>query len=270
MNIDLGGLFDSYSRKARVFPALLSVFVPVVCLLIAFEDIPTSRLGATIAAFFGACGIVYALSNVARSRGKKVEKRLLTLWGAWPTTIYLRHVGPLDAVTRERYHRFLELHIAGLNFPTPEQESNDPISADLAYSSAVKWLKEHARLMKSNLVDHENAQYGFRRNLNGMRPVGIVGCLLVLVPTLIRIHCAHPAVMSAIIDGSWAVAIKECQLIAPSLLVIAAISIFGLLSWCFIVQDQWVREAADQYASALLACCDRPSKPAVQARIRST
>ena len=57
--------------------------------------------------------------------------------------------------------------------PTKEEEESSPVSADTKYKSAIGSLLEATRdTSKFPLVFAENANYGFRRNLWGLRPIG--------------------------------------------------------------------------------------------------
>jgi hypothetical protein len=146
-------LFDSYGRQARLFPGLLTIFPPLLASLAWFPELVTSSLGATLLTIASSCGLLYALSSFARTRGKQVEQRLLKEWGGWPTTILIRHSGTLDAHTRARYHQFFIKNVPGLQIPTAAMEASDLHSADAVYNSAVKWLKEQTRGKIFSLVE---------------------------------------------------------------------------------------------------------------------
>jgi hypothetical protein len=110
--IDLSKLFDSYSRQARLFPGLLTLF-PIIPTAIAwFPRLVTSSWGATLVTVGTSCGLLYGLTVLCRSRGKKVEKRLLAEWGGWPTTIWLRHREEhLPPPVLARYHAFFAKNV---------------------------------------------------------------------------------------------------------------------------------------------------------------
>ena len=63
------------------------------------------------------------------------------------------------------------------------------------YASAVKWLQERCRGKAFPLVEKENAEYGFRRNLRGLKPIGITACLVALLISALAIawHFAREA-----------------------------------------------------------------------------
>lgn len=90
-------IFDAYSRQARLYPALLTLVPPLTLIAALWPDLLTLTSLPGLVGFTAAFGVLYALASFARSRGKQVEKRLLKVWGAWPTT-YLaassKHVCP--------------------------------------------------------------------------------------------------------------------------------------------------------------------------------
>ena len=144
--IDLSKLFDSYSRQARLFPGLLTLFPIILTAIAWFPRLVTSSWGATLVTLATSCGLLYGLSVLSRSRGKKVEKRLLGAWGGWPTTIWLRHRDDnLPPPVRARYHAFFARNVPLFVTPTEQQEAADPKAADCMYASAVKWLQEMCR-----------------------------------------------------------------------------------------------------------------------------
>jgi hypothetical protein len=239
---DFASLFDPYSRQARLYPALLSLLPPLVMIIAWYPDV-VSGVGTTIVTIAASCGALYALGMFSRALGKKREKQLLTKWGGWPTTIWLRHRSSfLQPQTLARYHKFLAEHVPGLALPSAEDEARDPKLADQQYASAVEWLKEQARGKDFPLVDKENAEYGFRRNVLGMKPVAVAACA------------------AALVFSAAAIGISYGDFISVPRIVLAAVAfnIIGLVGWLLFVRDRWVREAGDQYARALLAVCDAP------------
>lgn len=247
---DFLGLFDSYVRQARLYPALISLFPAVLTAIAWHPDLLTASWTTALATLATTCGLTYALGVFARSQGKIAEKDLLNRWGGWPTTIWLRHREThLPQQARARYHKFLTEKCPDLTLPTEEDEKADPERADESYAAGVKWLQEQCRNEKAVLVDKENAEYGFRRNLYGLKgfAVGLsaLSCLL-SVTAIVSIY-GFPVGLPAIRQlPSWIIA-------ASAIDALAAVAIWRL------VNPKWVRESGDQYARALLAYCDRPA-----------
>jgi hypothetical protein len=244
------GLFDEYNRQARLYPALLALFPPLIAVLAWFPELLTSNLGTALMTIAGSCGVLFGLSVFSRSCGKRTEARLLKVWGGWPTTEWLRHADAhLPAPTKQRYHRALVRCVPDLRVPPPEEERTNPAAADEVYRSATEWLKEHTRGKGFPLVMKENTEYGFRRNLRGMRPFAMAAAGLGLIASL----------------GGIGYRLFELGSFSPSVLVqnipvgligAALLLLLALIGWALFVNDAWVRQAGDQYARALLAVCD--------------
>ena len=249
--IDLTSLFDSYSRHARLYPSLLTL-LPALSILVALSPRLLSS-GQALLAIVVACGGLFLLADLARTLGKRVEPRLLQEWGGWPTTIWLRHRDDhLPAGTKARYHSFLSQQSSVGRLPTSDEESNDPKLADDAYAASVMWLKERCRGSAFPLLERENATYGFRRNLLGLKPVGV----LVSVMTMLV-----PMAIASLKQGDeslplFRVAMDAYVDLPLSVLGAVLLSFLALVFWLSIVSPSWVREAGDQYARALLANCD--------------
>lgn len=235
-------LFDKYSLQARVLPALLVLLPFFITLAIWVPQVYELAVGLTSLAL--ASGALLLLAHIARSLGRKTEQHLFKKWGGKPTTLWLSHSdNKLDIHTKARYHGFLTEHVDNWTAPSPEEESKDPCAARIAYDSAVKWLLERTRDQeKFSLVFKENISYGFRRNLLGLKILGLT----------LTILCS--------IGNAWAVCTKSLnpeELLRPEGIASFAFSLVMVTVWAFVVRPSWVRDAADGYARALLAACDR-------------
>lgn len=250
-------LFDSYGRQARLFPALLTIFPPLLTILAWFPWLLLSSGGATLLTLATSCGLLYALGSYARTKGKRLEPKLLKRWGGWPTTLLLRHDSELDQHTRLRYHTYLAGVVPeNLSFPTVQEEQANLAGADAVYDSAVRWLKERTRGKEFAMVERENAQYGFRRNLLGLKPFALALCFLTLVITMLTILNKAPNFVDSIRNCDFAALAKVASDLGPAILATFAVNLFAMLAWFFVVTKHWVREAGFQYAYALLAVCD--------------
>lgn len=263
MSLGVGDLFDTYGRQARLFPGLLTIFCPLILVLAWYPSLLLTSIGAALVTIASTCGLLYGLASLARTKGKEVEERLLQEWGGWPTTHLLRHSSSLEPATRARYHRFLSSNVPGMSIPSADKERMDPAAADASYASAVRWLKEHTRGADFSLLLRENSQYGFRRNLRGMRSLGIWLCSTALsVSLLITVLRLNPLFASG--DWSWGAASQAVGSVASSVLPAAGLNAIAIYVWVTFVTDDWVKRGAYQYAYALLATCDLyrgPSSP---------
>lgn len=261
--IDISKLFDSYSRQARLFPGLLTLFPIILTAIAWFPRLVTSSWGATLVTVATSCGLLYGLSVLSRSRGKKVEKRLLAEWGGWPTTIWLRHREEhLPPPVLARYHTFFARNVPLFVAPSPEQERADPKAADAMYASAVKWLQERCRGKAYPLVEKENAEYGFRRNLRGLKPIGVAACLAALLISVLAVVWRYDSILPAMSNFSMPALLAALSAIKPAAIGAICVDLAALAAWFAIVRDEWVRDAGDQFARALLSCCDTLDVPA--------
>jgi hypothetical protein len=242
---------NRYWLVARLYPALLA-FGPVLWSALAFFPGLISDLGKGTASAVAVGCIVYLLSSLARYRGKVVEPKLLKEWGGWPTTVLLRHRdNRIDPHTKARYHASLTT-LTGVSLPTADQEKAAPADADNAYRSATKKLLELRRGKEYQMVADENASYGFRRNLFGLK--FIVLCV---------------ALTSAILTGIvwWATMTVPITLSGvgnsvrayPYLPILFALDLAYAVMITFMVTSHFVRQAADEYALALFRTLDQPS-----------
>lgn len=241
-------LFDSYNRQARLYPALLALLPLIVT---AWASLPESGrgLGGTIFGLLAMSGGLFLLAEIARASGKALEPRLLASWGGWPTTRLLRHSDQnLPVLTKQRYCNVLASKTA-MTWPTEAAERADAESADQVYRAATDWLRQQTRGTEFSLLLSENASYGFRRNMLGLKTwamVIAVVCALISCASVAYHAADSRQLMSAILQPA-----NRPQLGA------AAFSIVALVGWMFVVTSSWVKAASETYAAALLACCDR-------------
>src|SRR5262249_44048998 len=164
-------LFDSYNRMARLYPALLAL-APILCsAIVVFPSLAANIPRSTAAAFRLPC-LAYFLASLARSRGQMSQERHLANWSRWPTQAILRHRDDrIDPATRARYHAALAALCPDLAMPSAADERSAPPVADDAYRSATKRLIEMRRGPEYPMLHRENASYGFRRNMLGLKPI---------------------------------------------------------------------------------------------------
>ena len=226
-------LFDHYSFRARLQPALLTL-VPAAIGIFAWTGQGAGWQSA-LWTLFGTAGGTYFFAMFARNLGKKLEPSLWQSWGGAPTTQMLRHSGPANPVMRERWHKKMS-EILGRPFPTATEESEDPRRADEIYEAAVKVQISKTRdRQKFGLVYKENVSYGFCRNLYAMKIIGV------WIAGLGAVASAASGV-SLLRNGSFD--------IAPW--VYAGVDVVFLICWVFVIESSWVKVPAFAYAERLL------------------
>lgn len=223
--------FDHYSLQARVTPALLSLFPVFLLVYIKFPQLYNEAAG--LFSLILACGVITLLAHYARSRGKGLERNLQKRWGGRPTTLLLLNQnGELDSQTHKRYLDHFAAEI-------PNWQLNE--DRVVSYESAILWLLEKTReTERFNLIFKENISYGFRRNCLGMKPLGLCIALICSALWAVDVYALAP---------QWSdVEFLQWMGFGVTLLLLAW--------WLFLVRENWVREAADSYAKALLGSID--------------
>lgn len=237
---------DTYQRKARLYPAGL-VMLPVIWTsLVLFPALSEHKPLTVTCSIVFALGGAYWFAGVARDRGKELEGVLVREWGGLSTTRMLRHAdGTYDPFTKARFHTQLQ-QMCGLPMPTVTDEVQEPLFADQKYSSAIVRLRERTREPKYRSVHRENAEYGFRRNLLGMKWIGsAVAAGMIVLMMSVLVYGLHGAAVS------WAVLARDAAA-RPAFYAVLALNTASLWGWLCVVKRGYVRRAADAYAVALL------------------
>jgi hypothetical protein len=248
----LSKLFDEYARHARLYPAALALLPAVLFVLVAF---PKSLLGefpknAIVVA--AALALVYFFMHVARDAGKRIEPDLIGRFGGWPTTTMLRHGDPIiDSITKARYHKALSEMCPDVAWPTPQDEALNRDDADIKYNSVINLLRERRRGDEHALIHKENASYGFRRNMLGLRPLGVASASIV---TLISLGLMYAQIQDA---PTWSAKIARIY-VEPRFAFLTLANVAVAIWWLTTVRPPWVQRAANNYARALLRSLDAP------------
>lgn len=227
---------DPYERKARLAPGLL-VILPVV-IVIAAAGLREQPMVAFIGGLLVTTGFPVLLVNTVRDRGLKAQEDLAKQWGGMPSTISLRHCGPPSEAERRAHWRANVIRVTGRGLPTAQDEEQDPDRSDSLYRAAIADLREMTRdRSRFPLVFEENRNFGFERNLLGLRPIGlwtaIIASLVLLAILLLRLE--------GVMNGSRADA-----------LVALGFMIFMIAMWIWLPSADRVRRVGFRYAERLL------------------
>lgn len=226
---------DGYDRRARLYPAVI-LLAPVVSAVAAVTSVSLSAIQSAAATVI-ACGGSFLLAQLARDAGKSREPRLFALWGGIPSVVILRHRDTrIDSITKTRYHKRLSTLVKGTKPPSPAEEERDPQGADRIYQSWSTYVRVNTRdANKYSLLFDENVNYGYRRNLWGLRAWGITASSVAVVISafwIVREYYAHNAIRIELVGAT----------------VLAG---FFLVLWLFRFTSDWVRLPADAYAERL-------------------
>jgi hypothetical protein len=230
---------DSYTVQARVNPVLIVCF-PTLFWMAGFFSGDSSLVGLVIS-LLSFVGLGPLVGQLGRDGGLKKQAALVRQWGGMPTTVLFRYTGSgLRKPMLDALHNNMQVLLPGAPRITEEDERHDLAAADAIYERWANFLREGTRDL--HLVQQENINYGFRRNLYGLRTVGIWASLLPLVATMADVWLQEPRTWAAITAMSK---------------VTIAISVFALWFHWRVVTPEWVKIAADAYAKRLVFASDK-------------
>ncbi len=232
--------FDAYTWRARIIPVFVVIFP--LALTVSLWAPGLALIGRLAGMFLVPFGVAMLMSQIGRDLGKRREPGLWGKWGGAPTTQLLRHRNDkVNPVIRERYHKRLAALQPDIRLPTAEEEAGDAARADHTYEACVRDLITRARDRKQfPLLFGENVNYGFRRNLWGMKPFGALFSLAGLAACALYFWLY------------W----ESFRLFSAEAAAGGAINLALLLFWLFWVTPSWVRIAGDAYAERLLETCE--------------
>jgi hypothetical protein len=227
-------LGDSYDRNARLYPALIAAS-PVT--LLAFILFGAEHWWSGLIGLAVATGVHFLIVQFVGDMGVRLQSNLWNAWGGAPTSQLLRW--------REHPRRKIEnrhstvSRVTGLRLATSTEEQESGDDADEGYEEAVRVLRELTRdrvTFPRVRADLEN--YGFRRNLLGLKPIGIA--------------VAATAVLAGAGFAIW----HWLQLPTWAGLVVSIFGPIWLLLWILVISPDFVRPAANRYADALLGAAE--------------
>ncbi|TVL97716.1 MAG: hypothetical protein CV087_22065 [Candidatus Brocadia sp. WS118] len=238
--IDLTKILDTYERKARLYPALL-LLCPFMLASFSYFPDQIQSWNALIALLLS-LGILAFLSQLARDRGKVLEPKLFSNWGGMPSVTIFRYADSrLTILTKQKYHDYLS-QIIGINSPTSEEEKNELSKADKIYSAWSDFLRNNTRdTTIFPLVFKENINYGYRRNLLGLRYFCLIFGLISIL---------------AVASHLW-LSLKAESIIPSIDIPILAFLCIYILIFIFWVTPKWVKIAADAYAQRLIESSEK-------------
>jgi hypothetical protein len=228
---------DRYQLRARVQPATPVALPLAITLAVVFGV--QRDLTSGLIAFAAAAGVLYFVAHLVRDRGRQLEPSLWASWGGAPTSQLLRGSSGRGSEEIDR-RRWLVMHRL-----MPEATVREDPPSEPEIEIYVGMLRERTRGSDTfPRVAAENAGYGFRRNMLGLRRLGMLtsaSALAVAVAVLFW-HVANG-------DGHQAA-------------VLAAPAIFDaicLVAWWIVVTSGWVKEQGFDYAEALLGAAENPA-----------
>lgn len=250
---------DAYTLRARLTPAIIAAApaFAFIALLISWSALTLSNTLATL----GLAVLLFALSDFARGRGKKIEPALFASLGGKPSVVMLRHRDTtFDAATKARYVGFLADKL-GEAPPSEEDERRSPDAADAFYERCGTWLRENTRNAKKfSILFNENVTYGYRRNLFALKWPALALNLFVVVISLVALFGFVPFL--------------ELPNLKPRVLVVLAVAAAHAIYIGLGISRRGLEEASRTYARQLILSCEAfltkvTEPPAKRARTKS-
>ena len=220
-------LADRYERKARLVPGLLSSIPFLPGLAAVGVPIAGWITGAVISVGLGAAfGLL--LAYAASAAGRRTERMLWRRWGGPPTTRWLLPSDPqCSEQQREQWYEAIARETKLDVTKAIHEESRAELEKVIA--DAVAQLRHRLRLLPNQgLLQIHNEDYGFARNLMGLRWIWLSG-----------------AVVSAAICWIQWLGSKVTVTVAILATVILVVTMAGAL-----VLPDYVRQRAERYAES--------------------
>ncbi|MFP4097890.1 MAG: hypothetical protein ACLFU1_03800 [Alphaproteobacteria bacterium] len=233
--------FDLYSIRARITPAAIFMVPPLFLFLAWWPYDYNEQVFSILTAV--SLLVLVLFSHFVRSSGQKAQILLYKKWGGKLSVLALRHSNSLiDNPVKQRCHRILADKISDVVMPSKKSEADNPTFADTQYNIASEWLLSNTRdRAKYPLIFAENVNYGFRRNIYGLKNYAIILYLPILITNIVLLF------------EKYISADKNIN----SLDILSTIScVFLLSTWLLIVKSGWVKEAADDFSIQLFKACD--------------
>jgi hypothetical protein len=234
---------DPYTLRARLSPAIIAAApaFAAIALLISWTQFSLSNTIATA----GLVALLFALADIARRRGKKIEPQIFAELGGMPSISMLRHrdTRTFDPASRARYVAFLARKI-NETAPTEAEEKTDTGAADAFYARCGYWLRENTRNTKKfNILFNENVTYGFRRNLLGLKWSALALNLFVVI-------------LSAWVLYRGSVPFQDIQHVEGRVVIVFVVAVLHALYIGFGVSKNAIGEAAKSYGRQLILSCE--------------
>lgn len=231
---------DTYTVRARLIPPLIVALPLGITTLALFPNVLAGW--SILWSLFVWSGGTFLLAQIGRDWGKKKETKLFESWGGKPTTQMLKHNCAHNKVLLARRHKKLEEIMPDIRIPTIEEEQVNPSVANDVYETCVTFLREKTRdKNKFPLVFEENCNYGFRRNLWGMKPLGVAISIVGIV----------------VAGGMFGFDFFQKGLPPTPIGIVAVLAnVILLVAWILVFTPNWVRIPGKAYAERLLESCD--------------
>lgn len=234
---------SNYNILARVYPVVISL-LPLIAVGVLYS-LQLNSYSPVLTSIGISGALLFLLAQLGRDRGKSKERYLWKSWGGAPTTQVLRFANDrIDVFTKRRYHAALKRACPIDIDITEEFEKSNFEVADQVYQSWTKYMINFTRdVEKFQLVFKENINYGFRRNIWGLKPFALSLIFILLIANTLFFYFKY--------------GISKISLLPTEFFILTVILLVDLLFWIFIVKQSWVKIAAFAYAERLFEQTDK-------------
>ena len=221
-------LFDPYNIRARLSASILLLAPIVITLFLTFDEMHSFAASSitliALLAFANYVPILQRHINSKKTFNVNYAADMLSL-----------HDSTFDEISKKRYYKKLAFLDSTFSiFLTPDDSDEFRKCSE----SAVLYLRSRTR--ENRLIQEENINYGFCRNLLANKPIGIIICSA----SISFVVCYSLLMFSTISD------------IPTQLFLSLATDISLLFFWVFGVNKNHLERTAKSYAKALIMAID--------------
>jgi hypothetical protein len=172
---------DAYERKARFFPAFI-VVLPIIVFVTSLNLRGEGWVMKLLVAGGAGGALVVALAQMSSAAGNRFGDSFWKQRGGLPTVRWLRASDTThSSQQKEQWYAAIK-KLTGLDIPATVMLR--PTEEDAIIADATRQLRYQIRgKTTAKMVDKHNEEYGFARNLAGLRwpmlgsaTLGVVGC----------------------------------------------------------------------------------------------
>lgn len=220
---------DAYERKARFFPALI-VVLPVIVFTMSLK-LPDEGWFTKLLVTGGAGGaLVVALAHMASAAGNRFGDDFWKRHGGLPTARWLRASDAAHSTQQKQQWYEAIKRLTGLDIPAAV--TAQPHEEDAIISDAIRQLRNQIRgKATAKMVDKHNEEYGFARNLAGLRWVMLGSSLIGAIGCALAWKYGHGSVIGCVFNG--------CLLL------------YAAVMFCWL--PKYVERAGERYAESLFS-----------------
>jgi hypothetical protein len=220
---------DAYERKSRFFPAFI-VVLPVIVFAMSLRLQDDGWVKKLLITGGAGSALVVALAHMASAAGNRFGNAFWKKCNGLPTIRWLRTSDTVHSSQQKQQWYDGIKNLTGLDIPAAV--ATKPEEEDAVISDAIRQLRYQIRgKATAKMADKHNEEYGFARNLAGLRWLMLMSSILAVVGCGVAWRFERGSVIGCVIAGC--------------LFVYAAVM--------FIWLPSYVERAGERYAESILS-----------------